>query len=389
MNIKRVFKETKDILLVIISNLGNLGFLILFWFFGAFFLTKNSFGEVSFVLSIISIMSSFAIFGFGLGILTFGSKGRNDEIIISFNTLVFLLALLFGFIVGIIFKHWLEYTLMVLGNASFAMTLYSKMATEKYKKYTIWLLSCGSTRFLFGFIGMFMDFSPLNICVLYTLPPLLMGKKFYSYAFKGLKYLQFSIIGRNFRSVVLLGGIYILRNFTSYLDKIIVRFWLGSVVLGEYQFIFQIYLLLQFLPGTIQSYFISKEVDKSVKLSVIYLTIFLSIILTLVAILSSNALINWVFPNYVNVIPVIYLISLSVPFSTMASIYTSRLIANNLQKYILLSYFLSLFIQYLSMFILFPILNIQGLGVGLFISQVTILVFTLLISKKFIIDQKK
>ena len=389
MVIIKIFKDNKDILLIIISSLGNIGSLALFWFFGAFFLTKESFGQITLILSICSTTSSLSVFGFGFATLTFGSRDQDKKIIPSFNAVVFLLALLFGLVIGIILKHWWEYIIMVLGYTAYTMTSNDKIACKKYVNYAIWQFLCGFFMFIFGIIAILLELSPLIVGILYTFPPLLMGKTFYYYTFKGLESFQITVIKQNFRSITLLGGFAILRNFVNYLDKIIVGFWLGLIVLGEYQLVFQIYLLLQFLPGTFLYYFIPEESSKSVLSSTLHLSIFLSIVLTIVTILGSNLMVNWIFPDYINVIPVIYIVSFSVPLAAIANISVSRLIAYNKQGYLVLSYILSIITQYLVMLILVPIINLQGLGVGLLLNQVILLLITSLGVRQYKVNIKK
>ncbi|GAG79279.1 unnamed protein product [marine sediment metagenome] len=258
MKVYEIFKDSKDILLMLVSNLIYVGFSTLFWFSGALFLTKEIFGQVSFTISISLITSSLVVF---------------------------------------------------------------------------------------GFTAILMNFSPLMVSLFYILPTLLLGKNFYKHALKGIYPFNTKIIKDNFKTIALFGGISILRNFSSYLDKVIVGSWLGWLVLGEYQFIFQIYLLLQFFPASIQSYLIPEEARKSTKPSTLRVLIILSILLPIITILSSRSLINLFFPEYINIIIVIYIISLSIPFGTFASISVARLIAYQKAGYVLFAYILSLILQ--------------------------------------------
>ena len=94
------------------------------------------------------------------------------------------------------------------------------------------------------------------------------------------------------------------------------------------------------------------------------------------ALFGSRLAVAWLFPNYINVISVINITILSIPFTTIANIYASKLIASDLNFFLLLSYFSSIFIQYLMIFILVPIINSNGLGLALLISQICLATFT-------------
>ncbi|MFW9829600.1 MAG: lipopolysaccharide biosynthesis protein [Candidatus Thorarchaeota archaeon] len=382
MRFKQFIKENKGLLLITISNLLNIGFNLVFWFYGAFFLQKEYYGDISFVLSISYLATSISIFGFSFGILIYGAEDPSYKTLYNYNSIVFSLALIIGIITGIVQKHLWEYPLIILGQVSFLIIPCNMLAKQDYKEYFLWLTTCSCFKLILGVVGLYFNWNSLFVGILYTLPAHIMGKNFYFNSIKGFSMFKSSPIRRNLKEITLLGGININRNFISYLDKIVIGFWLGAITLGEYQFIFQIYLLLQFLPSTIQNYLIPNEINKTLKRSSIYLSIILSIILSVFAILSSNILLNWLFPKYANVIFVLYIISLSVPISTIASINVSRLMVKKKFFPLLLIYLVALLFQYTFIFLLVPILFLQGFGIALLLNQILIALLSLILLRK-------
>jgi len=366
--------KNKNLILIIITNIINLAINGSFWLLGAFFLTKEIYGQITLILSISFLTSSLAVFGFGYGILIFGSQDNYEYWTPTYNVTILFLSILFGSIIGIIQNHWWEYTIIVIGHSIYAINPIDQLAQKKYKKFSLWLITCGGLRLLLSVIGILNYFDPLFIIILYSLPPLLIGITFYHNVGKGLKNYRISNIKKKSKNIIVLGGIALQRNLFSYLDKIIIAFWLGSIILGEYQFVFQIFLILQFIPAAIQNYLISEKVDSLIKSNTFKLSIILSITLIILIILFAKPLINWVFPKYSNVTNAIYIISFTIPFSSIASIYISTLMVNKFHFSLFISYILSLIFQYSAMLILVPLIKIEGIALSLLVNQISLFI---------------
>lgn len=368
----RVLRTHKDLLAVTLSGVVGVAFLAVFWFAGAYLTSKDVFGEITLVISLGSMASAFAVFGFGMTIHAIAPRDDSQMVAPTFSAIALAASLIIGLVTGILLDSWLEYLVIVLGQTSFAMTAYSKLAAKEYINFSIWNVSCGGLMLTFGLTGIIYQLIPIHIAVIYALPPLLLGGTFFRHSYNGIKARDWHLLRTHFGSTIMLGGYALLRSSVSYLDKIVIGLWLGLLVLGEYQFIFQVFLVLQFLPVAARNYLIPEAATNSVSRRTVMLILVLSVFLVVAAAVGVPPLVQMVLPQYSNTVSTILVVIISVPFSTLASIYVSRLLALDRMNWLLLSYAASLIVQY-SVIVGFAALSgIFGLGVAILGGQLVL-----------------
>ena len=100
------------------------------------------------------------------------------------------------------------------------------------------------------------------------------------------------------------------KNFTMYLDKIIILPLLGYIILGNYQFSLQVILFIIVIPTAVLVYSVPKEaINESTNKLKIITVVFTGILVT-ITILFSPILIPILLPEYVESIPILQIMVL-------------------------------------------------------------------------------
>ena len=170
-------------------------------------------------------------------------------------------------------------------------------------------------------------------------------------------------------------------SFAGQIDKIIIAPLLGFELLGNYALALQFYVVLMIFSGIVFKYILTQDSsgikNKNLKKGILLISI-------LIAILSSIFLpmvIPHLFPQYIETIDAIQIISFSVIPGTITMIYTSKFLALEKSKYVLISKIFSIVIMVTGFMTLGPIFGIMGLSITLVIATSVDALYLLLVNK--------
>ena len=170
-------------------------------------------------------------------------------------------------------------------------------------------------------------------------------------------------------------------SFAGQIDKIIIAPLLGFELLGNYALALQFYVVLMIFSGIVFKYILPQDSsgikNKNLKKGILLISI-------LIAILSSIFLpmvIPHLFPQYIETIDAIQIISFSVIPGTITMIYTSKFLALEKSKYVLISKIFSIVIMVTGFMTLGPIFGIMGLSITLVIATSVDALYLLLVNK--------
>ena len=371
MSIMRIYKENRQIFYMISGTLVTTLFFSIFWFLNASLLTKEIYGILSFIISLSALLSTFSIFGFTYASLTYNSSGELKDKLEVFNVLVFIFYIISNIILLILKQNPLI-SFIVLGYCCFHMHSNNLIVMQKYYDYAKYRLCCCFLMCLFGTISVLLEFSSLIISLSFIAPTLFLSTSFW----KNLNLKKFLNdifkLKTIYLNLIFLGIYSLLRNSVSYLDKVIISFWFGFLDLADYNFIFQIFLVLNFIPQSIQNYLISEYSRNNVKISNIKMIILLSILVLFLSILFAPLIIKFLFPLYSNTINTVQLISISIPFSSLGTINISNLINEKKVQSVIIIFLSAIFFQYFSIYYFYQKFNLFGLGISLLLTQILI-----------------
>lgn len=360
--------------LVIISVSGGTGLALisLFWFLGAFIAAKDTIGEISYILSMATILAGIAQLGFGMSKMTLIPKSGYHEISKQIDAIGLMSFLVMSIAVGFILADVVLFCTIMISQIVFGLVTSDFLANRKYKILAASIIICRVGQLIAGIGTLALGLLPSFVSLSFSLPLMLLAPVFFKSSIDGLIKKQFNLVRKSWILISHLSGISILKTVSTYLDKIIVGFFFGFTALGDYQFVFQVFIILQFFPATVLSYLVPEKSAGSYGKSLTWIPLIGAILISIAALIGSGPGLLLILPDYVTAIPVIQILSLTVVPATIASIHSATLMTSEKTKYLLLAYVVSTVVQYGTIISAIPILGLIGVGFGLFIGQVAL-----------------
>jgi len=368
-----VLEVGRNLLLVSSSSAIGLGCVAAFWLMGALIASKDVVGQISFVISVSTVFSGTAQLGFGLGKLAIFPKDNRGKILLQFDAIVGLvsmaaIAALWGLKLNLV-----TYGPIVLGQVSFSMVTYDLLARKEYATASLLTIVCRTLQLAVGLASLWAGHSPETIALAYAAPLLITSPVFGRSVFGGLKLRKRPNLRMDGNLLGNLSGIAVLRTLIGYLDKVIVAFVLGYVVLGEYQFVFQVFLLAQFFPSSVLLYLVPERSSGSIGKSLLAIPMLGAFGTAVLAIVVASVALNTFLPAYSNTLMALVVVSTTIIPATAASFLASELMTSGGTKSLLRSYLLSFCSQYLALLTLTAVAGLEGVAGSLLVGQTVLL----------------
>jgi len=356
------------------DTVGN-GITAIFWFFIASQISSSSYGEIHYYLGIAGIAQIISLIGNSNVLSVYAAK--NVKIIST----LFFISLIAGFIsslIVIILLARIDAALLIFGYIIMDLSTGVLLGRKLFKKYLMFILLQKILTLVIG-VGFYFIFGEQSIIfalILSYLPCIIIvGKelKKEKIIFSQLKQRKDFLINNYFSK---LSG-----SFAGQIDKIIIAPLLGFELLGNYALALQFYVVLMIFSGIVFKYILPQDSSGIKNENLKKGTILISI---LIAILSSIFLPNVIFhlfPQYIETIDAIQIISFSVIPGTISMLYTSKFLALEKSKYVLTSKIISIVIMITGFMTLGPILGIIGLSITLVISTSVEACYLVLVNK--------
>lgn len=356
------------------DTVGN-GITAIFWFFIASQISNSSYGEIHYYLGIAGIAQIISLIGNSNVLSVYAAK--NVKIIST----LFFISLIAGFIsslIVIILLARIDAALLIFGYIIMDLSTGVLLGRKLFKKYLMFILLQKILTLVIG-VGFYFIFGEQSIIfalILSYLPCIIIvGKelKKEKIIFSQLKQRKDFLINNYFSK---LSG-----SFAGQIDKIIIAPLLGFELLGNYALALQFYVVLMIFSGIVFKYILPQDSSGIKNENLKKGTILISI---LIAILSSIFLPNVIFhlfPQYIETIDAIQIISFSVIPGTISMLYTSKFLALEKSKYVLTSKIISIVIMITGFMTLGPILGIIGLSITLVITTSVEACYLVLVNK--------
>jgi O-antigen/teichoic acid export membrane protein len=164
-------------------------------------------------------------------------------------------------------------------------------------------------------------------------------------------------------------GLNLIGNLSSFLDKIIIGTIFGFYVLGLYQLGYQFLVFLMTVSGSFYTYLLPEEASGENKKEVKLIGLILSIVIAIIIFLFSPLIIKIFFPNFINAIQIVQIMSLSVIPATITSISNARLFGKEKSKYTLIGGIIYLVSLIIGIVFFGKILGIIGLAFSIIFAQ--------------------
>lgn len=347
----------------------------IFWFFMASILGAEKYGEVSYLISIGIIASTFALAGNVNTLIVYRAKGEKIQ------TAIFFVSIIASVVVSIVLfliVNNIEIGVYIIGYVIFSLIAAQLQGEKKFGKYAILLitqkilmvgLSFGMF-YLIGFqgiiFGIALSFLPYSF-ILYK-------------EFKKTK-IDFSILKKR-------SG-FMINNFTLNIagalhgsfDKIIIAPILGFTILGNYQLGIQFVSVMTIIPLMIFNYTLPNDSTGNSNILIKKIIIIVSVVLAILAIVLAPIVLPHIFPEYENAIEIIQIMSISVIPITIIMNYVSKFLGSGNSKIVIVGTGIYVGIQIPTILLLTDLFGVNGTASSVVIANAGHAIYFVLIDR--------
>ena len=357
------------------ADLVGSGATAFFWFFIASQLSSDSYGEIHYYLGIAGIAQIISLLGNSNVLIVYAAKNIK---IISTLFFISLIAGFFSSLIVIILLTRLDVALLIFGYIIMDLSTGVLLGRKLFRKYSTFILLQKLLTVILGilFYFIFGEESIIFALVLSYLPYIIIvGKELRKekIIFSQLKQRKGFIINNYVMNV---SG-----SFSGQIDKIIIAPLLGFELLGNYALALQFFVVLMMFSSIVYKYILSQDSSGNENKNLKKGTLLISILIAIISSIFLPVVIPQLFPQYIDTIDAIQIISFSVIPSTIVVIYSSKFLALEKSKYVLISKIFANIIMITGFIILGPIFGIIGLAITLIISTSIEATYLVLVNK--------
>jgi len=356
--------KLKDILSIGGADIMGTAITSIFWFFIASQISPNDYGELFYVIGIAGTAAAFALIGTQNTISVYSSKSIQIESTLYFLSL--LLGLAVSFVMMIIFYR-VDIIFLLFGyiiNTLAMGELLGKKSFSSYSKHTliqkILTLGLGLLFFIiFGTDGIIFALSISYVSFIIVL---------YN-RFKKTK-IDFKLLKNRTSFIINNYVIEILTKLNSNLNKLIIVPLLGFSALGNFSLALQLVNVGLIFTVIVFKYTIPYDAQGEENKKLKKLMLLVSVGVAFLGATITPHIIPVFFPEYLEVIGVIQIISFCIIPITIAKIFTSKLLGQENSRRILFSKVISLITFVFVIVILNPYYGIIGISIGYLLSTI-------------------
>ena len=347
----------------------------LFWFFLASQLSSESYGEIHYYLGIAGFAQIISLIGNSNILTVYAAKNIK---IISTLFFISLIAGFFSSLIVIILLTRIDTGLLIFGYIIMDLSNGVLLGRKLFKKYSalILLQKLLTITLGIGFFYIFGEESIIFALVFSYLPYIHIISKeirIEKISLSQLKIRKGFIINNYFMNI---SG-----SFGGQIDKIIIAPMLGFQLLGNYALALQFYVVLMMFSNIVYKYILSQDAsgneNKNLKKGILLVSISISILSAVFL----PEIIAQFFPQYIQTIDAVQIISFGIIPGTMTLIYNSKFLAVEKSKYVLMGKIFSIVITVVGFIVLGPIYGIVGLAIILIFALSTEALFLTIVNK--------
>ena len=350
-----------------------------FWFYIAAELGPENYGELTYLISIASIVTGIAIFGSQHTMLVLSGKKIDIHATIY---LITMLANIIGSIIIFLLFFNLGISLVIIAYSLFALVTSDLIGKKWYKNYSKYIITQKILLVVFG-IGFYYLIGENGILIGIALA----HTHLIIHIIKSIKNskINFNIIKEKKKFILNNWAISISGIVYGTVDKLVIGSFIGFGILGNYSLGLQFYSVLNLLPSMTVKYFIGQDISgiANKKLKKIIVLIAMG-----VAILGSTigpTITSQVFPKFIESENIIRIISWAlVPATIQATYYFPKLWAAEKNNIILITTIIAASTQIIGILVLSTPFGAEGIALAMVLSNVFGLIFTFTVSKLFL-----
>ncbi len=368
-------KLIKDIGAIGIADILAAGIGSIFWLYLATLLTTENYGEIQFYVSLAGMAFAFSMLGARNSIVVYEAKKielRNTLFSIS------ILGVIGASVVLVILYQRFDIVSLTVGMVLGELAIGYFLGKKLFNKYAVFMilqkilmvsLAVG-LYFIIGIEGIIygigFSYMPLALIVYRS--------------FKDTKF-NLKLLKKHSGFIINNYGLIIIGNAKGNLDKLLIAPLIGFSVLGNYSIAFQVYLVLMVFTNIVFKYSLSHDATASISNKFKIFTIIISVIFSIIGIFIVPKIIPIYFPNFIDSIEAIPILSLAVIPNTISLLYSSKLLGDEKSKFIVLGIIGSTIFYLILILILSAEYQLFGISISYLVSSTSYALFLVLIHK--------
>ena len=356
-NIKNI-RGLRSVTMIGSSNIIGSAITGVFWILIASLMGTDSYGELSYFLSIIGISSVIAMIGGGYTMQVYAAKGVKIESSLYFIGIIASTAA--AITLFLIFEN-LGVSISVVGIVAFNFILFEILGKKLYKKY-FKIFVAQKILFVILALTFYFAFGPEGILVGYGISLLLFSQIIYK-SFKNTK-VNFSIIRERINFLTHNYIAEISGTARNHIDKLIIAPLLGFSVLGNYFVGMQILGLMLIIPGIVFKYTLQEDSTGKSTRKIKILTITVSFFIMLIGIFVAPLVIPIVLPAYATAVDLIPILSLVVIPRTVSTMIMSNFLGKENSKHVVIANIITFCVLVISIFPLSELFEVTGIAIA-------------------------
>ena len=382
MNFKEKIFGHKDLVSIGSANLLGNGISAIFWFSLASLINPEEYGQIHYFLAIAGMAQLLSLISTTNALQVYVAKN------IKIHSTLFFISIIAGIVSSLVvflFFSRTDTSLLVLGYIIFELSNGFLLGKKLFSNYAKFFLTQKILTVIFGF-GLYFTFGVDGIIfglVLSYVPYIWILVN----EFRNTR-IDFSLLKPRKGFLINNYGINISSAVGGQMDKLIIAPILGLELLGNYSLAMQFLVILLLLPTTVFKYLLTQDSSGKNTKNLKKNTIFTSVGLATFGIVILPMIIPILFPNYIDTVIAIQIISVAIIPSTIGIFYDSKLLSIEKSKFLVIGKGIGLFTMISGFVILGPIYGIIGLAVTLVVSSCLQTLVVIIASKTIRYEEK-
>ena len=371
--IRSLLHDTKDVQHVGIGNIAGKVIVGIFWFYMATVLGSENYGQVIYLIALGSMGAAISMVGTSNTLIVYTAKK------VPIESALYSIALILGTAAAIvlyIFSSNIIVSIFVFGYIFYNLGVAQLLGNKLYKKYAIILIIQKilfvSLALLFyyiiGFEGVVLGFALSMLVFSYIVLK----------EFRDTK-IDFKILKPRFGFMINNYALTIEKVLNGQVDKLIIAPIFGFALLGNYALSIQFLSIMLIIPSIVFQYTLSQDATGNLSKKIKKISIGSSIMVACLGIVLSPILIPIIFPDYVEAIQLIQIISFMVIPSSIILAYNSELLGKEKSRVVLIGQGISVSVYLVGLLTLGAIIGINGVAISLVLSSICQAVFYIII----------
>jgi O-antigen/teichoic acid export membrane protein len=375
-NFRSFFQKSKSLTAVGLGNLISNAISSIFWLYIASVLGKEGYGELGYLLATVGTAGAFALLGSNSTLPVYVAKG------VKIQATVFFITLVAGVVASVILLGITQNifaSFYPLAFVVFSVIVYDYLGRKAFVNYAKYMIIQRILMVIFSLI--FLQFWEIDGIIFgYTLS---LGV-FSFLVYKGFKEgkIQLDLLKSRATFIVNSYTNHILSVSSITIDKMLIFNLFGASILGPYQLGFQVFALIMMLPHIVTLYTLPHDASGSKNLPLKKHTLIIAGILTVLAITLSPFVVPIIFPDFIETIDVIQIMSLAVIPTTFNIIITSELLGNEKSKIVALGSIISIVSLFVGILLFGEFFGLRGMAFSLVISRTLECLFLFIMKKR-------